>query len=95
LRIRAHILRPQGQRRVAQQARRFLQVDEGGQMTQVACSFEGAPASSSSMSRAFSVREPCIFQFPATMGRRMERPITAWKPPTVFKGRAMIAMQGG
>jgi len=28
-------------------------------------------AVSASVSRAFSAREPCSFQFPATMGRRM------------------------
>src|ERR1700757_4786238 len=42
-------------------------------MTQAAVGFAGAPPSSSSMSPAVSEREPCLFQFPATMGRRMEQ----------------------
>ncbi len=49
----------------------------GGQTTQAAGGCAAQRASSSSIRRAFSAREPCIFQFPATMGRRMtglERP---------------------
>src|ERR1700761_7458132 len=46
----------------------------GGHTTQSEAGSDGYRPASSSISRALSTREPCIFQFPTTIGRRIVRP---------------------
>ena len=62
----------------------------GGQTTHCGRWPRRAPASSS-MSRAFSAREPCIFQLPATKGWRMQSRLLGGKPPVVKGARCIAA----
>ena len=55
----------------------FGQIDEqAGTRRMSPAAAPGTAPAIPSTSRAFSAREPCIFQFPATMGRRMGRPVS-------------------
>ena len=97
--IGADILRTEldGQVRIMQQALLRADTTNGGQTTHLARASDGNCAAMASIRRAFSAREPCIFQLPATTEVRMARYSRNCEPivPGSAKGRGMIAVFGG